>query len=151
MKIYFFGRKSIASAIVVAIIGILIFNFGVSEEYIMKLYSEIQRLWGNKLPPVPEDIDDILREKMRTNPELLDYNVRRGVDMALAAYRRQERENTVINMKNKDILNIIENPKYSDTQRQIIKDAVYYEFADGTMGIRGIWVSPDPREIQIKK
>jgi len=32
-------------------------------------------------------------------------------------------------------------------QKLIVENAIYYEFADGTMGIRGAWVTPDPREI----
>lgn len=153
MRVYLFGigKKTIVAAIVFSIIGILVLNFGVKEEFIIKLYSEIQRIWGKKLPKINDDLDEIMKEKIRNDPKLLDYHVRREVDWAIREYNRKNEENTVINMKNKDILNLIESPEYSDTQRQIIKDAVYYEFADGTIGIRGIWVSPDPREIPLNQ
>jgi hypothetical protein len=58
----------------------------------------------------------------------------------------------------KSILKEIQKFKYTDTQKLIVEDAVYYEFAPDaskaqellgpTMGIRGAWVAPDPREIK---
>jgi hypothetical protein len=50
-------------------------------------------------------------------------------------------------MRNQNILEEINKPKYDNLQKLIVKNAIYYEFADGTMGIRGAWVAPDPREI----
>ena len=51
---------------------------------------------------------------------------------------------------NQNILEEINKLKYTELQRKIVKDAVYYEFADGTMGIRGAWIAPDPREIHLE-
>jgi hypothetical protein len=54
-------------------------------------------------------------------------------------------------MKNRNILKEIQKSKYTDTQRTIVENAIYYEFPPdgsnaqkllgGTMGIRGIWVN----------
>ena len=48
------------------------------------------------------------------------------------------------------ILEEINRPKYDKLQKLIVENAVYYEFADGTMGIRGPWVAPDPREVPLE-
>lgn len=136
--------------------GLLIFlrDFNVEEKTIWKIYYEIQKLLGQYFPKdndLQREIQDQLNRKLIEDKELLDYKVRRDVDYSILDYERKERENYKPNMKNEIILEEIKKPKYTETQKQIIKDAVYYEFVDGTMGIRGIWVTPDPREIQLKK
>jgi hypothetical protein len=54
-------------------------------------------------------------------------------------------------MKNENILKEINKSKYDRMQKLILENAVYYEFEDGTMGIRGAWVAPDPREIDLEQ
>ena len=53
-------------------------------------------------------------------------------------------------MKNKNILEEINKDKYDKLQKLIVENAIYYEFSDGTMGIRGAWVAPDPREMPLE-
>ena len=65
-------------------------------------------------------------------------------------YENWEQRSRQINMKNKNILEEINKPKYDKLQKLIVENAVYYEFADGTMGIRGAWVAPDPREMPLE-
>lgn len=157
MKIYLFGRRTIASAIIVSIISGLIFffqkhNIPITENMIWKIYYEVQKLLGDYFPnqtDLQREIQDQLNRRLIEDEELLEYKVRRDVDDVILEYERKERESYVPNMKNETILKEIEKPKYSETQRQILKDAIYYEFDDGTMGIRGAWVSPDSREIHL--
>lgn len=157
MKVYFFGRKTIASAIIASIISFLIVSLrgcGISENDIYKWYFELQKLIKWDLPKTNdllEEIRDQLNRKMIENPELLDYRVRRDVDDAIHSYERYENENRFILMKNKNILEEINKNKYNEIQKKIIENAVYYEFADGTMGIRGSWVPADSREINLEK
>lgn len=158
MKIYLLGRRTLAAAIISAVISFLIFflksnDIIISEKTIWKIYYEVQKLFKQYFPDDNElqrEIQDQLNRKIIEDEELREYKVRRDVDYALLDYERSERENYIPNMKNQNILEEINKPKYNELQRKIIKDAVYYEFADGTMGIRGAWVPPDPREIPLE-
>lgn len=158
MKIYLLGRRTLAAAIISAVISFLIFflksnDIIISEKTIWKIYYEVQKLFKQYFPDDNElqrEIQDQLNRKIIEDEELREYKVRRDVDYALLDYERLERENYIPNMKNQNILEEINKPKYDELQRKIIKDAVYYEFADGTMGIRGAWVPPDPREIPLE-
>jgi len=158
MKIYLLGRRTLAAAIISAVISFLIFflksnDIIISEKTIWKIYYEVQKLFKQYFPDDNElqrEIQDQLNRKIIEDEELREYKVRRDVDYALLDYERLERENYIPNMKNQNILEEINKPKYNELQRKIIKDAVYYEFADGTMGIRGAWVPPDPREIPLE-
>lgn len=158
MKIYLLGRRTLAAAIISAVISFLILflksnDIILSEKTIWKIYYEVQKLFKQYFPDDNElqrEIQDQLNRKIIEDEELREYKVRRDVDYALLDYERLERENYVPNMKNQNILEEINKPKYDELQRKIIKDAVYYEFADGTMGIRGAWVPPDPREIPLE-
>ena len=117
----------------------------------LKFYNELRKAIKFDLPDennILNEIDNQLNEKINRNPKLLEYKVRREVDSAIVAYENQEQSNRQINMKNKNILGEINKPKYDELQRLIIENAVYYEFADGTMGIRGAWVAPDPKELK---
>jgi hypothetical protein len=157
MKVYFFGRKTIASAIIASVISFLIVSLrgcGITESDIYKWYFELQKLIKWDLPKtndIIEEVRDQLNRKIIQDPELLDYRVRRDVDDAIHSYERYENENRVISMKNQNILEEINKNKYNDLQKKIVENAVYYEFADGTMGIRGSWVPEDPREIDLEK
>lgn len=158
MKIYLFGKRSLVSAIISAVIaGLILFlnshDIKIEEKNLWKLYYEIQKLFKKYFPDKTELQKEILEQLNRRiieNEELREYKVKRDVDYALSDYERWEQENYVPNMKNENILEEINKPKYTELQRKIIKDAVYYEFADGTMGIRGAWVPPDPREISLE-
>lgn len=158
MKVYFLGRRTIASAIIAAVISFLLFTFkshniNIDEKTLWQWYYEIQKLIGKYFPndtDLQREIQDQLNRKLIEDEELRDYKVRRDVDYALWDYEQREGKNYVPNMKNKNILEEINKLKYTELQRKIIKDAVYYEFADGTMGIRGAWVKPDPREISLE-
>lgn len=158
MKIYLFGKRTLVSAIISAVIAGLILFFNshdikIDEKNLWKLYYEIQKLFKKYFPDKTELQKEILEQLNRRiieDEELREYKVKRDVDYALSDYERWEQENYVPNMKNENILEEINKPKYTELQRKIIKDAVYYEFADGTMGIRGAWVPPDPREIPLE-
>jgi anaerobic ribonucleoside-triphosphate reductase len=94
-----------------------------------------------------DEFDNQLNQRINEDPELLQQKIENEVDYAIIAYEIEEQRNRAINMRNQNILEEINKPKYDNLQKLIVKNAIYYEFADGTMGIRGAWVAPDPREI----
>lgn len=137
-----FGKKSkiIAQWTVISLVlSFLVASLhkcsGVSENIIWDLIDVFQQHWIKKGIPIPSE----LNEQIIRTPELLDRRIKRDVDYAIQKYTKEERRLYKPNMKNKDILKEIEKPKYNESQRQIIKDAVYYECPDGTMGIHAIW------------
>jgi hypothetical protein len=131
-----------------AIIGIVLSTIiatlsqctGISENGLWDLLDEIQRRY------FPQTI---INDFIIKDPEKLNRRITRDVDAAIGSYEDYERKHRIINMKNKNILQEINKSKYSDIQRLIVENAVYYEFKDGTMGIRGSWVFPDPKEIPL--
>ena len=151
-KIRLTPKRSIISIVVASILVFITTKFEISKEDILKFYNELRRVvkldFINK-NEILKEFDNQLNEKINRTPELLDYKIKRELDYALIDYENQEKKSRVVNMKNKNILEEINKPKYDELQRLIIENAVYYEFADGTMGIRGAWVAPDPREIQL--
>ena len=151
-KIKLTPKRSIISIVVASILVFVTTKCEISKEDVLKFYNEIRRVIKldviNK-NEILKEFDNQLNEKINRTPELLDYKIKRELDYALIDYENQEKKSRVVNMKNKNILEEINKPKYDELQRLIIENAVYYEFADGTMGIRGAWVTPDPREIQL--
>ena len=147
-------RRTFIGFLIVSFISLVSTKCGISQEDILKIYNDIRRVVGNALPSENEiikEIDSQLNEKINRNPKLLDYKIRGEVDSAIREYEIEENKSVKINMKNKNILEEINKPKYNRTQKLIIENAVYYEFEDGTMGIRGAWVAPDPREIDLEQ
>ena len=147
-------RRTFIGFLIVSFISLLSTKCGISQEDILKFYNDIRRVVGNALPSENEiikEIDRQLNEKINRNPELLDYKVRGEVDSAIKEYEREENKSVKINMKNENILKEINKSKYDRMQKLILENAVYYEFEDGTMGIRGAWVAPDPREIDLEQ
>jgi len=147
-------RRTFIGFLIVSFISLLSTKCGISQEDILKFYNDIRRVVGNALPSENEiikEIDRQLNEKINRNPELLDYKIRGEVDSAIREYEREENKSTKINMKNENILKEINKSKYDRMQKLILENAVYYEFEDGTMGIRGAWVAPDPREIDLEQ
>jgi hypothetical protein len=151
-KIRLTPKRSIISIIVASILVFITTKCEISKEDALKFYNEIRRVvkldFINK-NEILKEFDNQLNEKINRTPELLDYKIKRELDYALIDYKNKEKKSRVVNMKNKNILEEINKPKYDELQRLIIENAIYYEFADGTMGIRGAWVTPDPREIQL--
>lgn len=158
MKVYLLGKRTLAAAIISAAISFLLIffkthNIDISEKTIWQFYYEIQKVLGKYFPNDTElkrEIQDQLNRKIIEDEQLREYKVRRDVDYTLLDYERREQENYIPNMKNQNILEEVNKLKYTDLQRKIVKNAVYYEFADGTMGIRGAWVTPDPREVHLE-
>ena len=144
-------KRSIIAILIASTLTFVTSKCGISQEDVLKFYNELRKAIKFDLPDannILNEIDNQLNEKINRNPKLLEYKVRREVDSAILAYENQEQSNRQINMKNKNILEEINKPKYDELQKLIVENAVYYEFADGTMGIRGAWVAPDPREIK---
>jgi hypothetical protein len=151
-NIKFTPKRSIISIVVASILVFITTKCEISKEDVLKFYNELRRVvkldFINK-NEILKEFDNQLNEKINRTPELLDYKVKRELDYALIDYENQEKKSRVVNMKNKNILEEINKPKYDELQRLIIENAVYYEFEDGTIGIRGAWVTPDPREIEL--
>ena len=151
-----FGRRpttivqyAIIGVVLISVVGTLSKCTRIPEDIIYKAIDSIQR----RIAPGSK-----LNEYFIRDPHLLDLRVKGDVDNAIRNYEKWEREHRTINMKNKNILKEIQKSKYTDTQRVVVENAVYYEFAPDTskaqsilgptMGIRSYWVSPDPRELK---
>jgi hypothetical protein len=131
-------------------------------EAIIEFISRVFKIPKDKLWPLVDEIqrelykrgwiDDTLNEYIIKTPELLDQRIKRDVDRAIENYEKLE-EPDPVNMVNETILKEIEKDEYSETQKKIVKDAVFYEEAPdgsnaqsllgGEMGIRAKWVDKD--------
>ena len=141
-------KRSLIAVLIASTMTFVTSRCGISQEDVLKFYNELRKAIKFDLPDknnILNEIDNQLNEKINRNPKLLEYKVRREVDSAIFDYENWEQRSRQINMKNKNILEEINKPKYDKLQKLIVENAVYYEFADGTMGIRGAWVAPDPR------
>jgi len=141
-------KTSIVAVVIASLLAFLTVKCNISETDILKYYNELRKLMKWDLPNnVIDEVDSQLNRRINQNPELLKQKIRTEVDGAISKYEIEEQRNRTINMRNKNILEEINKPKYDKLQKLIVENAIYYEFADGTMGIRGAWVASDPREI----
>jgi hypothetical protein len=149
-KVRLTPKRSII-AVVVGTLLVTLTQCGVSEKDLLKYYNEIRKFipW-NLSNEILNEIDNQLNQRINNNPELLKQKITSEVDGAIRNYEIEEEKNRVINMKNQNILEEINKGKYDRLQKLILENAIYYEFSDGTMGIRGAWVTPDPREIPLE-
>lgn len=116
----------------------------IDKKNLWNLVDEIQREFLKR-----GWIEDTMNEYVINTPELLDQRIERDVDKSILEYEKVEVP-PPINMKNETILKEIEKDEYSETQKKIVKDAIYYEKAPdgskaqdilgGEMGIRSPWV-----------
>lgn len=131
------------SILLEGIIDFLSNKFGIDKKKLWDIVDEIQRELLKR-----GWIDDTINDYVINTPELLDQRVERDVDKAIEEYKKLE-EPEPVNMKNEVILKEIEKPKYTETQKKIVKDAVYYEkepdgskaqeLLGGEMGIKASW------------
>ena len=150
-KIRITPKRSLIAILIASSLAFLTTKCGMSKQDVLKYYNELRKLIKWDLPDsIIDDIDNELNDKINNDPELLRQKIQTEVDSAIRNYELEEERNRVINMKNKNILEEINKDKYNKLQKLIVENAIYYEFADGTMGIRGAWVAPDPREIPLK-
>jgi hypothetical protein len=147
-------KRSLIAVLIATTMTFLTVRCGISQKDLLKFYNEIRKSIKFDLPDenhILNEIDRQLNDKINRNPELLEYKVKREVDDAILKYETEENKTKQINMKNRNILEEINKPKYDKLQKLIVQNAVYYEFEDGTMGIRGAWVAPDPREVDLEQ
>ena len=134
----------IVSSIIILLISGLSGWLKIDEKQLWKLYNTIIQHFGlTQEIPIPQDIEKEV--EARTEIE---------VDRAIKEYEKLE-EPEPVNMKNEVILKEIEKPKYTETQKKIVKDAIYYEkepdgskaqdLLGGEMGIRGVWVENEDK------
>lgn len=71
-------------------------------------------------------IADNLNTHIINTPELLIQRVEQDVTKAITEYEKNEIK-APIAMTNQDILDEIKDKKYSEEEREIVKDAIYYE------------------------
>jgi hypothetical protein len=143
MKFNFhFGRKqrtvwdyAFWSIILFSLVSLLSSVFKVNEKTIWRLVDFIQREFIKK--------DNPINDLIINTPELLDNRIEGDVDAAIRAYEQSLPPETP-RMTNKTILDAIKSPRFSDTQRMVVKDGIYYECPGGVMGIRAVWVDKDP-------
>ena len=144
-------KRSIITIIVASLLAFMTTKCGISKQDFLRYYNEFRKLIKWDLPDsIIDEFDNQLNRRIIEDPELLKEKIRTEVDYAIITYEIEERKNRVINMKNKNILEEINKPNYDALQKLILENAVYYEFPDGTMGIRGAWVAPDPREMPLE-
>ena len=144
-------KASIVAVAVASFLAFLTVKCDISEKDVLKYYNELRKLIKWDLPDTMiDEFDNQLNQRINKDPELLQQKIENEVDYAIIAYEIEEQRSRMINMRNQNILEEINKPKYDNLQKLIVKNAIYYEFADGTMGIRGAWVAPDPREIPFK-
>jgi hypothetical protein len=133
-------------------------------EAIIEFISRVFKIPKDKLWPLVDEIqrelykrgwiDDTLNEYIIKTPELLDQRVERDVDKAIENYEKLE-EPEPVNMVNEIILKEIESGDYTEEQKKIVKDAVFYEkepdgssaqsLLGGEIGIKAPWVNPDQK------
>ena len=141
-------KASIVSVAIASFLAFLTVKCNFSEKDVLKYYNELRKLIKWDLPDTTiDEFDNQLNQRINEDPKLLQQKIENEVDYAIIAYEIEEQRSRAINMRNKNILEEINKPKYDKLQKLIVENAIYYEFADGTMGIRGAWVAPDPREI----
>jgi hypothetical protein len=153
MKINLFGHRSIITIIIGSLIGWMIFslakqNIKIKEGTIYKIYDEIRRLINLELPDenkIFTEIKDDLNRRIIQDPELLKHRIKADVTYALSEYKRNLPKDRTNNINRETYKNL------GGTERKIVKDATYYEFEDGTMGIRGSWVDPPEKPILIER
>jgi hypothetical protein len=128
------------SIVLFSLVGFLSVKLKISQDTIWRWIDQIQRelIRKNILPQ-----DNPIQDNILNTPELLEGRIRGDVDAALRDYERWE-SSIPPRMTNKTILDALRTPRFSDTQRLVIKDAIYYECPEGVMGIRGAWVDKDP-------
>jgi hypothetical protein len=124
----------IVSVVTTGIITILSQCTKISENSLWDIFDEIQRKY------FPQTI---FNELVIKDPEKLNRRIERDVDRAIRDYEHWE-SSLPPRMTNKTILEGLESPRFSGTQRLIVRDAIYYECPGGVMGIRGAWVDKDP-------
>jgi hypothetical protein len=122
---------------------------GISEKNIWNLFDELGREANKRNIPGASDLNDYVTN----TPELLKQRVHRDVDYAILDYERWEREHYIPRMKNQEILKEIRKPEYTETQRRVVEDAVYYEckpdgsrvqeLLGGAQGIHAAWYNSE--------
>ena len=141
-------NASIVAVAIASLLAFLMVKCDISEKDVLKYYNEIRKLIKWDLPDsIIDEFDNQLNNLINRDPELLRKKIKNEVDYAIINYEIEEQRSRMINMRNQNILEEINKPKYDKLQKLIVQNAIYYEFADGTMGIRGAWVAPDSREI----
>lgn len=157
MKIeLFFNKRAVIATIVGTFFGWLIFTLGreninISEKTILKWYDEIRRLVNLELDdenPIFTEIKEDLNRRIINDEELLKNKIKADVTYSISEYRRAQRYMPKPPPKNKN-RGTYENLRGSS--RVIVEDAEYYEYTDGSMGIRGAWVDPPEKPLIIQK
>jgi hypothetical protein len=138
-------RWAIVTIVVSGTVGLFSQCTKIPEEKLWNAIIDYNRIFKGKF--FPQDLKDYINN----DPSLLKIKIEREVTSAINDYEKWELKNRKINMKNPTILHEIKKSKYSDNQRIIIENAIYYELPPdgsyaqsllgGEMGIRGAWVS----------
>ena len=150
-KVRLTPKRSLIAILIASSLAFLTTKCGITKQDVLKYYNELRKLIKWDLPDsIIDDVDNELNEQINNDSELLKQKIQIEVHGAIRNYELQEEKNKVINMKNKNILEEINKDKYDKLQKLIVENAIYYEFPDGTMGIRGAWVAPDPREMTLE-
>jgi len=153
MKINLFGHRSIITIIIGSVLGWILFslakqNIEIEEGLIYKIYDEIRRLINLELPDenkIFTEIKEDLNRRIIEDPELLKHRIKADVTYAISDYKRKLPKKKVNNI-NRDIYKNL-----GGNERKTVKNGVYYEFDDGSIGIRGVWVDPPEKPILIEK
>lgn len=129
--------------LVILILTLLTVRCKVNQEDALERYLEVRqkidkkakgRLWN--------ELDEKLNRRIIINKRLLQKKISLSIDKAVDDYVRQEQ--ALVAMTSPAVL--AEAKRLGGTRRMILEQAIYYELADGAMGIRGLWTKPWPNE-----
>ena len=123
-----------------SLITILSTKLGVDEPLVWRVMDQIQRSLARK-NIIPRD--NIINKITINTPELLDQRIRDDVDSAIRRYQRIA-PSEAPRMARKGILKALKSSRFSETQRMVVLDGIYYECPGGIIGIRSVWVDKDP-------
>lgn len=143
-KVRLTPKRSIISVIIASLLAFMTTKCGIPREEFLKYYNEIRKMIKWDLPDsIIDEFDNELNRRINEDPDLLQYKVESEVNDAIRRYKQSLPPETS-RMTDKDILRGLESSQFTDTQKEILKDAIYYECPKGVMGIRGVWVDKDP-------
>lgn len=138
-------QTAVMSIVMTSVVAGLHRCTGISENNIWNLIDKSQReLKKKNIPGI-----SIINSHIINTPDLLNQRVESDINDALQEYERWERGQYRPRMKNQDILKEIKKSKYTETQRRVVEDAVYYEcnsdeshaqkLLGGAQGIHSSW------------
>ena len=114
-------KASIVAVAIASLLAFLTVKCDISEKDVLKYYNELRKLIKWDLPNnIIDEFDNQLNQRINKDPELLRQKIQNEVDYAIINYEIEEQRSRAINMRNKNILEEINKPKYDKLQKLIV-------------------------------